>query len=123
MSGALIAETAHLRNQMTAFLNFCRLEKGLSANSIEAYSTDLAKFSDFPRDSLRQSPAGPDAEACGHYLDHLYQSGSEPPVHRPAHLTTLRNFYGFLLREGLIATDPTRAPGRPAAMAEPSLSF
>ena len=40
------------------------------------------------------------------YLDHLYQSGlSSRSVAR--HLTTLRNFYGFLLREGLIASDPT----------------
>ena len=40
------------------------------------------------------------------YLDHLYQSGlSHRSVAR--HITTLRNFYGFLLREGAIASDPT----------------
>jgi len=40
------------------------------------------------------------------YLDHLYQSGlSSRSVAR--HLTTLRSFYGFLLREGLIENDPT----------------
>jgi len=34
-------------NQMTGFLNFCRLENGLSANSLEAYATDLFRFSTF----------------------------------------------------------------------------
>jgi integrase/recombinase XerD len=40
------------------------------------------------------------------HIDHLYQSGlSSRSVGR--HLTTIRNFYGFLLREGEISTDPT----------------
>ena len=40
------------------------------------------------------------------HIDNLYQSGlSSRSVGR--HLTTIRNFYGFLLREGEIATDPT----------------
>ena len=44
MPGALTAETTRFRNQMTAFLNFCRLEKGLSANSLQAYSNDLSQL-------------------------------------------------------------------------------
>jgi integrase/recombinase XerD len=102
MSGALAAESAHIRNQMTAFLNFCRLEKGLATNSMEAYASDLSKFSIF---------IGPGAELPGteeirRYLDHLTQSGlGARSISR--HLTTLRSFYGFLLREGQIETDPT----------------
>ena len=51
MSGALTEGSVHLRNQITAFLNFCRPEKGLSANSLDAYSTDLARFKEFIGDS------------------------------------------------------------------------
>jgi integrase/recombinase XerD len=41
-----------------------------------------------------------------HYLDHLYGCGlSNRSVAR--HLTTLRSFYGFLLGEGAITSDPT----------------
>ena len=48
----------------------------------------------------------PDTEEIRHYLDHLYQSGlTSRSVAR--HLTTLRNFYGFLLKEERIANDPT----------------
>jgi len=48
----------------------------------------------------------PGTEELRGYLDHLHQSGlSSRSIGR--HLTTLRNFYGFLLREGLLESDPT----------------
>jgi integrase/recombinase XerD len=102
MSGALASEAIGVRRQVAAFLDFCRLEKGLSGNSIQAYSTDLSRFSSFFGDS-----AGvPGTEHLRQYLDHLYESGlSGRSIAR--HLTTLRNFCGFLLREGLIEVDPT----------------
>jgi integrase/recombinase XerD len=93
---------------MLAFLNFCRIEKGLSANSLDAYTLDLAKWSAFAGDSA-DSP-GP--EQLRRYLDHLYQSGlSQRSIAR--HLTTLRGLYGFLLREGRISSDPTEHLGAP----------
>jgi len=108
MSGALNAATAPLPGSMLEFLNFCRIEKGLSANSLEAYALDLAKWSAYLGDSAE--PAGP--EQLRLYLDHLYQSGlSQRSIAR--HLTTLRGLYGFLLREGRIASDPTEHLGTP----------
>jgi integrase/recombinase XerD len=102
MSGALTQPAADLRSQTSAFLNFCRIEKGLSANSLSAYASDLAKFTGFNA----ESSGLPETEQIRHYLDHLYQAGlSSRSVGR--HLTTLRNFYGFLLKEGHIAADPT----------------
>ena len=48
----------------------------------------------------------------GRYVDFLYQSGlGSRSVAR--HLSTLRSFYSFLLREGRIATDPTEHLGAP----------
>jgi integrase/recombinase XerD len=108
MSGALTAETARMAGQMQAFLNFCRLEKGLSANSLEAYTLDLAKWNAF----VGESSELPGPEELRNYLDHLYQAGlSQRSIAR--HLTTLRGLYGFLLREGQIATDPTDFLGAP----------
>ena len=102
MSGALAEGRAHLRNRITAFLNFCRLEKGLSANSLDAYSTDLARFQEFMGDAADL----PGTAEIRRHIDNLYQSGlSSRSVGR--HLTTLRNFYGYLLREGELDTDPT----------------
>jgi integrase/recombinase XerD len=108
MSGALTSATAHLPGQMLAFLNFCRLEKGLSENSLQAYALDLAKWTTF----LGDSPAPPGPEDLRRYLDHLNQSGlSQRSIAR--HLTTLRGLYGFLLREGRISSDPTEHLGAP----------
>ena len=102
MSGTLAEASQQLRGQTTAFLNFCRIEKGLSLNSLEAYTADLSRFKEF-NDKLEGLPGTAEIRI---YIDHLYQSGlSNRSVGR--HLTTLRSFYGFLLREGLIQTDPT----------------
>src|SRR5215813_12642270 len=102
MSGALSAESAQCGSRVTAFLDFCRLEKGLAANSLDAYSADLTKFIAF----IGDIQGVPTADDLRRYLDHLYTIGlGSRSVAR--HLTTLRNFYGFLLRECWIGQDPT----------------
>jgi integrase/recombinase XerD len=101
MSGALGVGEG-LRGQISAFLTFCRVEKGLASNSISAYAADLERFTQFSE----KDPGIPAADNVRHYLDSLYQAGlSNRTVGR--HLTTLRNFYGFLLREGSMDSDPT----------------
>ncbi len=86
-----------------AFLDFCRVEKGLADNSLQAYRRDLAGFAAFcPADEV----ANP--ETIRKYLDHLYETGLSPrSISR--HLASLRNFYQFLLREGKVAADPVSA--------------
>ncbi|MDE3165060.1 MAG: site-specific tyrosine recombinase XerD [Acidobacteriota bacterium] len=100
--------TADLPGQTSAFLTFCRIEKGLSANTLSAYSADLERFISFSGDG-----AGiPDQERIRLYLDTLYRAGlSNRSIAR--HLTTLRGFYGFLVREGRLASDPTEHLGSP----------
>ncbi len=104
----LEASVARRQVAVAAFLSFCRLEKGLSANSIQAYSTDLADFSAFIADLA----GWPEADDVRRYLENLRERGlSTRSVAR--RLTTLRNLFGFLLREGTAASDPTervRAP-------------
>ncbi|HUA83546.1 MAG TPA: site-specific tyrosine recombinase XerD [Bryobacteraceae bacterium] len=85
-----------------SFLNFCRVEKGLAANSIASYRFDLERFS-----SEIKLPASEIlAEHVASYVDSLYRAGlSARSIAR--HITTLRNFYRFLAREGQIDRDPT----------------
>jgi integrase/recombinase XerD len=86
-----------------SFLDFCRVEKGLSANSLSAYLIDLQRFSD------GISPLAPSAATAadlGRYIESLYSAGlSARSIAR--HMTTLRNFYSFLTREGEIEINPT----------------
>jgi integrase/recombinase XerD len=108
MPGAGNTELARLAGQVRLFLNFCRVEKGLAGNSISAYSADLTKFTSF----AEKREAAPDAAFVRAYLDHL-QAGGLGSRSIARHLTTLRNFYAFLLREGQTGQDPTqhlRAP-------------
>ena len=93
-------------SEIAAFLTFCRVEKGLSTNSLDAARRDLRKF------SAARGPAVPGVEALQQYIDSLYAAGLAPrSIAR--HISTLRNFYAFLLREGLTQVDPgehLRAP-------------
>lgn len=98
---------ATLHREVSAFLNFCRIEKGLAANSLAAYEADLQKFVGFA-----DSGAIPDLEAVRRYVDFLYQEGiGGRSVAR--HLSTLRGLYAFLVREGRLAADPTEHLGAP----------
>jgi integrase/recombinase XerD len=102
MSGVLAQPTADLRSQSVAFLTHLQVEKGLSANTLAAYSSDLTKFIEFNGESI----SVPGTTEIRRYLDHLYQVRlSSRSIAR--HLTTLRTFFGFLLREGRIDHDPT----------------
>ncbi|MFN7922320.1 MAG: site-specific tyrosine recombinase XerD [Bryobacteraceae bacterium] len=95
-------EVEALDVQIALFLDFCRVEKGLAANSIAAYRQDLARFSAF---AAREPGQRDRAATVGAYLDSLYSAGiSSRSIAR--HLATLRNFHAFLLREGRIAADP-----------------
>jgi integrase/recombinase XerD len=96
-----------LESHIQAFLNFCKVEKGLAQNSLEAYRRDLEVL----RAHSRGGPL-PDAAGLAQHLDQLYGNGLDSrSVAR--HLSTLRSFYRFLLREGRIGADATaylRAP-------------
>jgi integrase/recombinase XerD len=101
MSEVVTPDSGTLAAARGRFLDFCRVEKGLSPRSIEAYSSDLSKFSEF----WGKRPGYPSAEDLRGYSDHLFEIGfSERSVAR--HLTTLRNFFAFLLSEGSILVDP-----------------
>ncbi len=92
------------RGQVQAYLDFCRIEKGLAENSLSAYRRDLEKFTVFLGDQCEGQLPG--AEGIGRYIDSLYRSGlASRSIAR--HLATLRGFCGFLLREGALVEDPT----------------
>ncbi len=94
-----------LSSAAAAFLAWCRIEKGLAPQTLSAYSLDVNNFQSFW--SKRDLPGLPAAGELGGYVDSLYAAGlSGRSVAR--HLTTLRNFYKFLLRDGRIGEDATR---------------
>jgi len=94
--------SASFTGQIGAFLDFCRVEKGLSNNTIESYRLDLKRFTEFSADS---SEARLTADLLRNYLDSLFRAElSSRSIAR--HLATLRGFSSFLLQQGTIQTDP-----------------
>lgn len=96
------------------FLDYCRVEKGLSANTLDAYRRDLLSFQKF----CDPSSVMPTAEQAQGFLDEQYQAGRKVTsvVRR---LATLRNLYTFLLAEGQVTADPTihiPVPKQPQAL-------
>jgi integrase/recombinase XerD len=91
-----------------AYLAWCQVDKGLSGNTIASYQFDLQRFADF---LAARKPTPVEALACDSatirsYVDSLYADGlSGRTIAR--HITTLRNFYLFLVRENRLTTDPT----------------
>jgi len=94
-------QAAGLRAQCRAFLTFCRVEKRLAANTISAYAADLERFTAWTGDAGEV-----DSERLRAYVDSLYAAGlAGRSIAR--HITTLRNFFAFLVQEGSLETDPT----------------
>src|SRR3982074_3713564 len=91
-----------LSSEISSFLDYCRVEKGLATNTLEAYSRDLRAFADFRK--IENSI--PDLEELRLYVDSMYKTGlSSRSIAR--NLATLRNFYRFLALDCKITVDPT----------------
>jgi len=87
---------------VVSFLDFCRIEKGLARTTIESYRLDLERFAG----SWRTGDQLADATHLRRHVDALYKHGmASRSIAR--HITTLRNFYKFLLERGVIDSDPT----------------
>ncbi len=94
-----------LQVPIRAFLNYAGVEKGLAENTLLAYGRDLAKFAAFVAER-GESLEGIDRGDIIDFLESLYKRGLDSrSVAR--HQVTLRNFFRFAQREGMIPADPT----------------
>jgi integrase/recombinase XerD len=87
------------------FLEHLVVERGLAQNSLEAYRRDLSRYSAFLTARRKQVTALDRAEVP-RYLLALREAGLGPrSVAR--HLSAIRQFHRFLVREGHAREDPT----------------
>jgi integrase/recombinase XerD len=97
-----------LAPSIRAYLNFCRVEKGLAANSLNSYQLDLKRLSE----KISKPVTEIQAQDLSRYVESLYGAGlSARSIAR--HITTLRNFYRFLILEGQLSEDPTEYLNQP----------
>lgn len=89
-------------NSFTAYL---KLERGLSANTLTSYRSDLRKVALWAEEKGLQ-PLTLQPENIREYLGLLMQSGTNARSQARL-LSALRSFYKFLLLEDLLNVDPT----------------
>lgn len=100
-----------MSRHVEAFLEMASAERGVSANTREAYARDLADFAAF------LAARGGAVEAAGagdirEYLARLARRGLSPRT-GARRLSALRQFHRFLLAEGVRADDPCQVIDSP----------
>ena len=87
------------------FINYMRIERGVSENTIEAYSRDLRGLADFIKNkgiSLKQI----NIDILTEYINHLSKRLSRRSLARS--ISAIRTFFKFLILEGIIHENPAR---------------
>ncbi len=98
---------------ISSFINYLIVEKGLSANTIEAYRNDIELFQKFLElEKVKLESAG--EETVSRYVAFLFNAGYSPrSILRFS--SSLRHLYRFMAEEGIIAENPTDVLETPRA--------
>jgi integrase/recombinase XerD len=88
-----------------SFLDYLRVEKGLSPNTLIAYRNDLEKLSRFADENGR-SLLSIERDDLKKFIQHLHESGLEARSIARA-LVTVRSLYKFLVLDGHLNRDPS----------------
>ena len=101
-----MAEVHTFNLKVRSFLYFCRAEKGLSVNTLEAYRRDLKGLGQWlTKQPENRSLTAISLDDLRQYLDQLRRRKlSNRSIARQ--VTTLRGLFGYLLEEGDIANNP-----------------
>ncbi|MFH2054367.1 MAG: tyrosine recombinase [bacterium] len=89
------------------FLNHLALERNLRAASVAAYRQDLERLRDFLKSIKVKSPAAVKVGDITAYFGLLTDLGLAPSS-IARQMSSLRGFFRFLIRDGLIDQNPTR---------------
>ena len=106
-----------LQERITQFLEFLRYNRNVSPHTLRAYETDLQQFVALLAERHRTPPEELpvrrfDSEGVRGFLAALHDRGNSR-ASAARRLATLRTFARYLLREDLIADDPTAVVGTP----------
>jgi integrase/recombinase XerD len=96
------------------FINYLVVEKGLSKNTVVAYSRDLILYLEFLRSNSIADIAAADTTLVLKHLIELRDAGLGPRS-RARHLVTLRGFYRFLVQQKIIDANPAQLVDLPKA--------
>lgn len=92
------------RDLIGEYLNHLLVEKGLAANSLEAYRRDLTKLAGFALERKLEPAALSRADLLD-FLKSLYLQNYKP-TSIARMVTSVRGFYRFLVFDGILTADP-----------------
>lgn len=87
------------------YINFLKLEKSLSKNSVAAYHTDMMKLYGFA-EIIGVEPESVTGEQIQDFIAHLHDSGLSKRSQARI-VSSVRGFYKYLLIEEVVDSDPT----------------
>lgn len=89
------------------FLKYIRYEKRYSEHTVLAYQTDLQQFSDFLAATFEEQPQLATYPMIRSWIIDLSEKHVEPrSINRK--IASLRTFFKFLLRQGVVTKDPVQ---------------
>jgi len=96
-----------IERHIDAYLNYILIEKGLSAQTIDAYARDLQRFLVFLADHKLTSVVQIDRSIILQHLIALRQAGLSARS-RARHLVSLRGFFKFMVNERHLDHNPAQ---------------
>lgn len=102
-----------MKDQLTDFIHYLNVERGLSDNTRESYERDLKQYQHFLTEQIGVKNWGEvDRTFISQYLYHLKDSGKASAT-MARQIASIRNFHQFILREQVVKTDPSHHIGIP----------
>ena len=106
------ADNDSVNSVLAPFTDYLRYERRLSPKTVDGYQRDLTAFLDWIHQQDIDDPARIDSQHIRRYAAVRHQQGLTPKSLQ-RHLSTLRAWFRFLLREGNVKVNPAdgiRAP-------------
>ncbi|MEI9918051.1 MAG: site-specific tyrosine recombinase XerD [Bacteroidota bacterium] len=88
------------------FSNYLKLERSLSANSVEAYTRDVEKLNQYLEMKTPTSPMKVNAKQLQGFIEYINELGMSA-YSQARILSGVKAFYKFLMIEELVENDPT----------------
>jgi integrase/recombinase XerD len=91
---------------LEAFRDYLSFERGLSVRTLDAYTRDVGKLTEYLGLRGVASAAAATPAQLREFVYHLKDAGLQPSSIRRC-ISAVRTYYGFLVGEGLVAADPS----------------
>lgn len=86
--------------QIIEYINYVEIERGLSKNTVDGYYRDLAAFFEYVKKTYKKI----EKKDITNYIMYISKDKNSKTVNR--HIVSIRNYFKYLSRNGLISDNP-----------------